>query len=50
MAELECVEHSKLNVTEKDSVLSYLPLAHIAERLFYMLMFCKGGKIAIFES
>ena len=34
----------------EDSCLSYLPLAHVAERLMYFGMFYGGGRIGIFAN
>ena len=37
-------------IPKEERILSYLPLAHVAERLMYFTSFYFGGKIGIFTS
>ena len=51
VAMISALTHSSLDfIPGQESVLSYLPLAHIAERGLYLSVFYYGGKIGIFSS
>ena len=45
------IEHGSVDLRRgTDAVLSYLPLAHVAERIMYFATFCYGGRIGIFTT
>ena len=50
-AEMSCLANGGFNFEDgKEVCLSYLPLAHVAERLIYFGIFFYGGEINIFSS